>query len=554
MEALKSKFEISICNINSGENGHKCGYCNNPKGSFSFGFEAEKYPVEVYEAMMNEGWRRCGDYTYRPNYGKSCCKLHSIRLNVEKFKIDKKQRQVMRRFRRYLSGEYEAGKEKEEKPQKEKNDNDKYKNEIFDMIKGYIESKLYIDAIKSYVTELKVNFDKMSVMKNANRKFGDYSSNVFILIQCAINTAIKAKNMSIDTSDLLSKLYESYSSYAISKKYNDKYDISPSSKTGHLNFIVKNKEEFAKYLSSFNKTEQKPFVKKEKSNQPERYTMDYYPELVTDPEIALPLKHTYTIELSNNIKITPEELVVYQKYQRVVHKDKPDEITEDRYNQAWGSTNLTYTKIPYPADFSSKTKHPEIYPTSYGTYKMIHRIDGKIIGVGIWDVLPHCLSSVYFYYDTDYSFLDLGIFSAIREIEYVKSFNSLIDNQFKYYVMGFYCENVQKLRYKGEYHPSDILDHLTMNYVPLDEVREILKDGKIHKLSKEKGSCNYGITSEEAATIIGNKTIKYRNKEYNMMQFVLSVYKYPDKIMKMLETMIITFGRQFIDLVQITAD
>ena len=185
---------------------------------------------------------------------------------------------------------------------------------------------------------------------------------------------------------------------------------------------------------------------------------------------------------------------------------------------------------------------------------MIHRIDGKIIGVGIWDVLPHCLSSVYFYYDTDYSFLDLGIFSAIREIEYVKSFNSLIDNQFKYYVMGFYCENVQKLRYKGEYHPSDILDHLTMNYVPLDEVREIIKDGKIHKLSKEKGSCNYGITSEEAATIIGNKTIKYRNKEYNMMQFVLSVYKYPDKIMKMLETMIITFGRQFIDLVQITAD
>ena len=205
-------------------------------------------------------------------------------------------------------------------------------------------------------------------------------------------------------------------------------------------------------------------------------------------------------------------------------------------------------------NLNTKTNHPEIYPTSYGTYNFIHRIDGKIIAVGVWDILPTSLSSVYLYYDPNFSFLDLGVFTAIREIEYVKSFHELIDPNFKYYMMGFYTTTCAKLKYKGEYHPSDILDHLTMNYVPLDEVREILKDGKIHKLSKEKGSCNYGITSEEAAAIIGNKTIKYRNKEYNMMQFVLSVYKYPDKIMKMLETMIITFGRQFIDLVQITAD
>lgn len=546
------KLEISICNINSGENGHKCGYCNNPKGSFSFGFEAERYPVEIYEAMMNEGWRRCGDYTYRPNYGKSCCKLHSIRLNVENFKIDKKQRQVMRRFRRFLSGEYEQGKIKEEKKENKKIEDDIYKKEISNIVNEYIEKKLYIDAIKSYVNEeVKVNVEKVNVSKNNNRNFGDYSSNVFILIQCAINTSIKIGNMSIDTSDLLSKLYESFSSFVTSNKYNDKFDIAISSKTGHLNFIVKNKEEYTKYLHSLsnNKTE-----KKQKVNNTNKYSMEYFPEIISEPEIYLPLKHTYTIELSTNVKITPEELKVYQKYQTIVHKDKPEEITEERYNQAWGSTNLIYSKIPYPEDFSSKTKHPEIYPTTYGTYKLIHRIDGKIIGVGIWDVLPHSLSSVYFYYDTDYSFLDLGIFSAIREIEYVKSFNSLIDNKFKYYVMGFYCENVQKLRYKGEYHPSEILDHLTMNYVPLDSVRDIIKDGKIHKLSKEKGSEHYGITTEEAKNILKNKTLKYQNKEYNIEKFVSACYKYPEKVNKMLENMVITLGREFIELVSITAN
>ena len=37
-----------------------------------------------------------------------------------------------------------------------------------------------------------------------------------------------------------------------------------------------------------------------------------------------------------------------------------------------------------------------------------------MIAVGVMDILPYCVSSVYFYYDPDYSFLSPGVYSALR--------------------------------------------------------------------------------------------------------------------------------------------
>ena len=44
---------------------------------------------------------------------------------------------------------------------------------------------------------------------------------------------------------------------------------------------------------------------------------------------------------------------------------------------------------------------------------------------------------------------------------------------------------VQKLRYKGNYQPIEIMDHYTGNYVLLtDEVKQIIGDNKCHHLVK----------------------------------------------------------------------
>lgn len=69
---------------------------------------------------------------------------------------------------------------------------------------------------------------------------------------------------------------------------------------------------------------------------------------------------------------------------------------------------------------------------------MHHRIDGKLVGVGVLDILPSGVSSVYFFYDTDYEFLKLGTVSALKEIELIQMY---MNDVFKYYYMGFYVDS-----------------------------------------------------------------------------------------------------------------
>ena len=227
----------------------------------------------------------------------------------------------------------------------------------------------------------------------------------------------------------------------------------------------------------------------------EKYVLNYFPEIFPEPEIFLPLKHTYSIELSKNIILTEteERFLLYKKYEQTIHKQK--EIPLYDHNQFWGNSILEKNKkIPLPSNLKEKTAHPELYPEFYGTYNIIHRIDNKIVAVTVVDILPHMLISDYCYYDPDYSFLDLGVITAIREIEYMKSFNSLIDNTFIYYSMGEICQSCKKLKYKGNYFPTEIRDHYTGQYIYLtEEIKKLIEDNKCHFLgnSNENSECKF---------------------------------------------------------------
>ena len=78
----------------------------------------------------------------------------------------------------------------------------------------------------------------------------------------------------------------------------------------------------------------------------------------------------------------------------------------------------------------------------------------------------------------------MGVYTAIREIEYAKSFNELIDKNFIYYSMGEMSHSVSKLRYKGNYFPTEIMDHYTDIYVILtEEVKNLIGDNECHCLT-----------------------------------------------------------------------
>lgn len=72
---------------------------------------------------------------------------------------------------------------------------------------------------------------------------------------------------------------------------------------------------------------------------------------------------------------------------------------------------------------------------------MIHRLDGEIVAVGVIDLTPQVLSSVYLFYNPKYEFLSPGVFTAIREIEYTQRIQEVFKADFKYYYMGYYFQD-----------------------------------------------------------------------------------------------------------------
>jgi arginine-tRNA-protein transferase len=97
--------------------------------------------------------------------------------------------------------------------------------------------------------------------------------------------------------------------------------------------------------------------------------------------------------------------------------------------------------------------------------------------VGVIDILPNCISSVYFMYHPSYSYLSLGTFGALREIGWTQYLaQSLTD--LKYYYMGYYIHSCAKMRYKAQYKPSDLLCPVSITFSVLNIITcLIINDG-----------------------------------------------------------------------------
>ena len=390
------------------------------------------------------------------------------------------------------------------------------------------------------INDINLIYEKISqakVRKNTNNKFDyDYSCDIILIIKNILlsirkknglgNNINEIKNFDIfQTNEFKNFVNEIYNDFFNFYKLGNKYDntiFSFNLETGHINFKIPNK---IKTFKSFNIEQNKKGKNNINDNKiqinniinkinninisKEKYNLEYFKEIVTEPEIYFPLKHKYTIELTNKITLDErdERFYLYKKYQSKIHNET-DSV--DGYNNFIGVSPLDNKLINLPKDLYMKTKHPEFYPKYYGMYNLIHRIDGKIIAVTVIDILPNYFESLYCYYDPDFSFLDLGIVTAIREIEYMKSFQELIDKNLIYYTMGEMSLTVTKLKYKGDYSPTEIMDNYTGIYVPLNkEIRNLISDNECHCLTfygKNKNKNNY-FSKEEIDYLYYNITI-----------------------------------------------
>lgn len=92
-----------------------------------------------------------------------------------------------------------------------------------------------------------------------------------------------------------------------------------------------------------------------------------------------------------------------------------------------------------------------LYQSPTATLEMTYRVAGRIVGVGILDETPNCLSSVYFYYEPDAAKRSLGIYSSLIEIETCRSRN------LPWWYAGFYVKDCRKMTYKAQFRPHELL-------------------------------------------------------------------------------------------------
>lgn len=87
--------------------------------------------------------------------------------------------------------------------------------------------------------------------------------------------------------------------------------------------------------------------------------------------------------------------------------------------------------------------------------------------MGVIDILPRCVSSVYLYYDPAFHFLSLGTLTSLLEIGLVRSLASSSLPSVTSYYLGFYIHSCVKMRYKGRYSPSFLACPETFSWQPL---------------------------------------------------------------------------------------
>jgi len=96
---------------------------------------------------------------------------------------------------------------------------------------------------------------------------------------------------------------------------------------------------------------------------------------------------------------------------------------------------------------------PEHYYQSFVTgynefgYEVLYFDDDKLIGVDLIDILEDGISSIYFYYDPDYSQYSLGKLSLYNQIKFAQRSGK------KWIYLGYYVEDCPSLSYKSEYKP-----------------------------------------------------------------------------------------------------
>lgn len=138
---------------------------------------------------------------------------------------------------------------------------------------------------------------------------------------------------------------------------------------------------------------------------------------------------------------TDEKYALFENYQRIVHREPPHKIRRSGFRDFLCSSPLVR---------SSQIREGK--EQRLGSYHQCYYIDNELVAMSVLDLLPDCVSAVYFLYHDSVHHYNLGKLSAMREIAFAK------EEGYRWWYAGLYIHNCTKMKYKGTFAPSYLLD------------------------------------------------------------------------------------------------
>jgi arginine-tRNA-protein transferase len=410
-------MNMSVVEDFGNNNASHCGYCRGHNTSYSNGMLSHDLRCSDYEDLIDRGWRRSGNYCYKPTMDKTCCPQYTIKCDATAFNVTKSQKKILKKFRNYILKGPEpptTSFSEAKRPYLDSSDDEKP-----------IESSSSSTQVK---TEVKMNTKPSSIGPDPNKP--------------------KAR-----------KKKELRQEKALAKQ-----------QTAGISGAMPHK----------------------KKNEPKGL------EELTSTTFPADARHQFEIRLvnaqtsdENFMKTFDESFGVYKKYQVAIHRDAPSKY---QFQQFLCNASLLQ---------EDEEKQPGY---RQGAFHQQYVIDGKIMAVGVIDILPHCISSVYLYFDPAYAFLSPGTLTSLFEIAFIRNLQQEKWPLLKYYYMGYYIHSNPKMRYKAKYHPSWLVCPVTYEWIPVTQAMPLLDKSKFAMLNQEAGA------TDSNKAVLGDVLVLYQNK------------------------------------------
>ncbi|XP_039927503.2 arginyl-tRNA--protein transferase 1 isoform X2 [Hirundo rustica] len=447
------------------------------RGELSAGMWAHSMTVQDYQDLIDRGWRRSGKYVYKPIMNQTCCPQYTIRCQALHFQASKSHKKVLKKMLKFISKGDVSKVASEEEPM------DSHTEDVATCDFPY---KSESQVSQSELTPLAV--DHTEGVENEDKGSGETKEEGNVQKVESDSVQICADK------DTPVPAEPSHSAKAVHAPPKPGKGADLSKPLCRKAKDIRRERKLQKLLQNQMGTAEGSQLQgdqalllqnsKSKTNQPKNIEDFVFVPLPDDARHKLEVRLVPVSFEDPQFKASfNQSATLFAKYQMSVHKETPSDCGENEFTRFLCDSPLEAEHAP---------NGPEC---GYGSFHQQYWLDGKIIAVGVIDILPYCVSSVYLYYDPDFSFLSLGVYSALREIAFTRQLHEKAPDLCFYY-MGFYIHSCPKMRYKGQYRPSDLLCPETYVWTPIEQCLPLLEHSKYSRFNQDgNAACPVGFPS-----------------------------------------------------------